>query len=133
MSQDINRVIIVGRLTRDVETKSTGNGGLIAKFSIASNRSEKRGDSWQDVPGFFDCVLFGKRADVLRQYAGKGKRLAIEGQLRWSSWEGSDGKKNSKVEIAVDQFQFLDAKQEGGSAASFDSGAMTEDEPDIPF
>lgn len=133
---DINKCVLIGRMTRDIEIKSTSGGGLIGKFSLASNRKEKSGDTWTDKPGFFDCVVFGKSAETLQKYTKKGSKLCVEGSLRWSSWEGSDGKKQSKTEIQVEGFQFLDAKpsEQGhtsqGSAASFDGGM---DDTDIPF
>ena len=133
---DINKVLIIGRLTRDIEIKTTNNGGFVGKFSLASNRKEKSGDTWTEKPGFFDCVVFGKSAEILKQYTRKGSKLCVEGSLRWSSWEGSDGKKQSKVEIHVEGFQFLDAKPQGEQgepqgAAHFDTGGM--DDSDIPF
>jgi len=133
---DVNKVIIIGRLTRDIEIKTTNNGGFVGKFSLASNRKEKSGDTWTEKPGFFDCVVFGKSAEILKQYTRKGSKLCVEGSLRWSSWEGSDGKKQSKTEIHVEGFQFLDAKPQGEQgepqgAAHFDTGGM--DDSDIPF
>lgn len=136
MSQDMNRVFLIGRMTRDIEIKTTNGGGLIGKFSLASNRKEKSGDTWTEKPGFFDCVVFGKSAEILKQYTRKGSKICVEGSLRWSSWEGSDGKKQSKTEIYVEGFQFLDAKPQGEQsepqgAAHFDTGGM--DDADIPF
>lgn len=133
---DINKVLIIGRLTRDIEIKTTNNGGFVGKFSLASNRKEKSGDTWTEKPGFFDCVVFGKSAEILKQYTRKGSKLCVEGSLRWSSWEGADGKKQSKTEIHVEGFQFLDAKPQGEQgepqgAAHFDTGATSDD--DIPF
>lgn len=133
---DINKVLIIGRLTRDIEIKTTNNGGFVGKFSLASNRKEKSGDTWTEKPGFFDCVVFGKSAEILKQYTRKGSKLCVEGSLRWSSWEGTDGKKQSKVEIHVEGFQFLDAKPQGEQgepqgAAHFDTGGM--DDSGIPF
>ena len=133
---DINKVIIIGRLTRDIEIKTTNNGGFVGKFSLASNRKEKSGDTWTEKPGFFDCVVFGKSAEILKQYTRKGSKLCVDGSLRWSSWEGTDGKKQSKVEIHVEGFQFLDAKPQGEQgepqgAAHFDTGGM--DDSGIPF
>lgn len=107
---DVNKVIIIGRMTRDIEIKTTNSGAMIGKFSLASNRKDKSGDTWTDKPGFFDCVAFGKSAETLQKYTKKGSKLCVEGSLRWSSWEGTDGKKQSKTEIAVESFQFLDAK-----------------------
>ena len=135
---DINKVLIIGRLTRDIEIKTTNSGAMIGKFSLASNRKEKSGDTWTEKPGFFDCVAFGKTSEVLKQYTRKGSKLCVEGSLRWSSWEGTDGKKASKVEINVEGFQFLDPKPDGqreepqgdpAAAAAFDSMASD----DIPF
>lgn len=135
MASDLNRVCIIGRLVRDVECKTTNNGGMIGKFSLASNRSEKRGNEWQDVAGFFNVVVFGKQAEVLQKHTRKGSRLCVEGHLRFNTWEGNDGKKHSTVEIGLDSFQFLDAKQSDSKpeSAAFDSGAMAADETDIPF
>lgn len=146
MASDINRVILIGRLTRDPELKSTNGGNYFCRFSLASNRNiynRQTGESRDEV-GFFDCVAWGKSAETIHKYLQKGRRICVEGNLRWSSWEGTDGKKQSKVEVNVEGFQFLDAKQgeggarentppEGGarSAAAFDSGAMSDD--DIPF
>jgi len=146
MASDINRVILIGRLTRDPELKSTNTGNYFCRFSLASNRNiynRQTGESRDEV-GFFDCVAWGKSAETIHKYLQKGRRICVEGNLRWSSWEGTDGKKSSKVEINVEGFQFLDAKQgeggarepgpsEGGArnAAAFDSGAMSDD--DIPF
>lgn len=135
MANDINRVILIGRLTRDIELKSTNNGGQLARISLASNRSiynKSSGESKEEV-GFFDCVAFGKQAETMAKYLQKGRRVCIEGSLRWSSWEGTDGKKQSKVEIAVDQFQFLDAKSgEAGASPQSEPSGITSDD-DIPF
>lgn len=111
MSQDINHVILIGRLTRDAEIVNTKNGSMIVKFSLASNRSEKRGDSYQDVVGYYDCQLGGKRAETIQKFTYKGSKICVQGNLKWESWTGSDGKKNSKVVINVSEFQFLDTKQ----------------------
>ncbi len=146
MASDINRVILIGRLTRDPELKSTNSGNYFCRFSLASNRNvyNKQSGESRDEVGFFDCIAWGKSAETIHKYLQKGRRICVEGSLRWSSWEGTDGKKQSKVEINVEGFQFLDAKQDGGgsmrdtgpsepsgSAAHFDTGAMSDD--DIPF
>jgi len=144
MASDINRVILIGRLTRDPELKSTNNGNYFCRFSLASNRNiynRQTGESREEV-GFFECVAWGKSAETIHKYLQKGRRICVEGNLRWSSWEGTDGKKQSKVEINVEGFQFLDGNKQdggaprdtapaGGGAAAFDSGAMSDD--DIPF
>jgi len=134
MASDINRVILIGRLTRDSELKSTNSGGKFCRFSLASNRNiynKQTGESRDEV-GFFEATIWGRSGEAFAKYTKKGSKVCIEGRLHWSSWE-KDGKTFSKVDIAVDSFQFLDAKQEGGGnsgAASFDSGAMSDD--DLP-
>ena len=140
MASDVNVVVLIGRLTRDPELKSTNNGKHFCRFSLASNRQIYNRDTQEsrDEVGFFDCVAWGKSAEILHKYVQKGRRICVEGSLRWSSWE-HEGKKLSKVEINVEGFQFLDSKPEGQSepqgdpqaAAVFDSGAGFPD--DFPF
>ena len=131
MANDINRVILVGRLTRDPELKSTNSGSYFCKFTLASNRSIYRKDQEpKEEVGFFDCVAWGKQAEVISKYVQKGRRVGIDGSLRFSSWENAEGKKQSKVEVFVENFQFLDPKgADRPPAQSFDDdmamGAVT--------
>ena len=84
---DINQVVLVGRLTRDVELKYTNTGFAIANLSLAVNRRVKKDDTWQDEGNFFNCVLLGKRAEGLAQYLVKGKQIGIQGELKQDRWE----------------------------------------------
>lgn len=112
MANDLNRVVIVGRLVRDAELKSTNSGSYFSRFTLASNRTIFQKDSKnKEEIGFFDCVAWGKLAEIISKYAEKGRRVAVDGHLRYSSWENQEGKKQSKVEIFVENFQFLDSKQ----------------------
>lgn len=152
---DLNRVMVVGRLTRDPEVRYTGGGMPIVNLGIASNYRKKDGNQWVEAANFFDVVLFGDRFEKLAQHLEKGRRIGIDGSLRWSSWE-TDGQKRSKVEIIGDNIQFLDggatseqgggfsggaqrsAAPAGGNAAPDTSdfvpvGAATADDDDIPF
>ncbi|MDC7232350.1 MAG: single-stranded DNA-binding protein [Spirochaetales bacterium] len=113
MASDINRVVLVGRLTRDAELKYTGGGMAIADISLASNRSRKQGDQWVDEANFFDVSLFGRRAEALAQYLTKGTQIAVEGQLRQDRWE-QDGMKRSKVTIAATDIQLLGSRSDRG-------------------
>lgn len=92
----INKVLLTGNLTRDPELKVTQGGTQVLTFGIGVN--EKRGG--KDHPNFFECVVFGKYAEAMKPYLQKGQKVAIEGQLSYSSWE-QDGHKRSKVEIVV--------------------------------
>lgn len=113
---DLNRVVLIGRLTRDAETKFTQNGQAVCKFSLAVNRKRKVGDQWEDEASFFDAVLWGRQAETLNQYLTKGKQIAIEGELRQDRWE-QDGQKRSKVEIVVNNIQLLGSGQGQGGGA----------------
>lgn len=104
---DINRVMLIGRLTRDAELRYTNNSGnAVCKFSIAVNNRKKQGDQWVDEAHFFDIVLWGKSGEAISQYLTKGKQVAIEGELRQNRWE-QDGQQRSKVEINANQVQLL--------------------------
>ena len=111
MANDINKTILVGRLVRDPELKSTNSGSYLCRFTLASNRTifQKDGENKDEV-GFFDCIAWGKLAEVVSKYAHKGKRVGVDGSLRFSQWDNAEGKKQSKVEIYVDSLQFLDSK-----------------------
>jgi len=113
MAEDINSVILVGRLTRDAELMYTSSGIPLTKMSLASNRRRKQGDQWVDEAHFFDVNCWGKRAEALSPYLKKGQQLAIQGQLRQDRWE-QDGVKRSKVVIEADNLQLLG----GGSSGS---------------
>jgi single-strand DNA-binding protein len=103
---DINQVVLIGRLTRDVELKYTNTGFAIANLSLAVNRRVKKDDTWQDEGNFFNCVLIGKRAEALAQYLVKGKQVGIQGELRQNRWE-QDGQPRSRVEIFINDIQLL--------------------------
>ena len=108
---DNNNVSINGRLVREAELKYASSGTAILKFSIASNRSVKKGDKWEDEANFFDCTFFGKMAESVKKYLEKGKQVSIIGELVQNRWE-KDGKQHSKVEIIVNKLQLLGSKDE---------------------
>ena len=131
---DINHVVIVGRLTRDAETRYTTGGTCTAKVSIATNRSVKKNDAWQDEASFFDVTLWGKMAEGLSKYLTKGQQIAVDGELRQERWE-KDGQKNSKVVIVANSVQLLGGKREGVPASAPNVPQSDEQpfEDDIPF
>lgn len=110
----INRVNISGNLTRDPEQRATQGGTSITTFGIAVNdrRRDPQSGEWKDYPNFIDCVVFGNRADALAKLLTKGMKVAVEGKLRWSQWE-KDGQKRSKIEVIVDEVEFLSQRQQG--------------------
>lgn len=111
--EDVNYVVIIGRLTRDAELKYTNSGLAVSSFSLAVNRRKRSGDSWEDEVSFFDLALFGKRAESLNQYLTKGQQVAVEGSLSQDRWE-QDGNKRSKVKIIANNIQLLGGRGGAG-------------------
>ena len=117
-SMSINRVNISGNLTRDPELRSTAGGTQILSFGVAVNdrRRNAQTGEWEDVPNFIDCVVFGQRADALSRFLSKGSKVAIEGKLRYSTWETREGQRRSKLEVVVDEVEFLSRNQQNNGA-----------------
>jgi len=108
---DNNVLSINGRLVREAVLSYSNGGTAILKFSIAVNRSVKKGDKWEDEASFFDCSYFGKMAESVNQYLEKGKQISIIGELVQNRWQ-KDGQTHSKVEIIVNKLQLLGSKDE---------------------
>lgn len=110
----INRVVISGNLTRDPELRRTQSGMAIMGIGVAVNdrrRNPSTGE-WEDHANFVDCSMFGNRAEALADILAKGMKVAIEGKLRWSQWE-RDGQKRSKLEVVVDELEFMSQRKDG--------------------
>lgn len=107
---DVNRVILIGRLTRDAELKYTSGGIAVCKFAIAVGKLVKKGDSYENETSFFDVVAWGKTGESLNQYLVKGKQVAVEGELHQNRWE-QDGQARSKIEINANNIQLLGSKE----------------------
>jgi single-strand DNA-binding protein len=119
MAGDINRVTLVGRLTRDPELRHLPSGSPVLQLGLAVNgRQKDDAGNWTDKPNFFDVKVFGNQAEMLSQHLAKGRRVGIDGRLDWSSWEAQDGSKRSKVEVVAFQVQFLDSRGDGGGGES---------------
>ncbi len=116
----INRVIISGNLTRDPELRNTQSGMAVLSFGVAVNDRRKNPSTgeWEDYPNFVDCTMFGARASSLANYLSKGTKVSIEGKLRWSQWE-RDGQKRSKLEVIVDELEFMSSRNSNGGAQSY--------------
>lgn len=126
----INRVNISGNLTRDPELRSTTSGSSVLTFGVAVNdrrRNQQTGE-WEDYPNFIDCVLFGNRATALSRYLSKGTKVAIEGKLRYSSWE-RDGQRRSKIEVVVDEVEFMSSRGQNGGSEPYSNGGGNYDAP----
>lgn len=111
MAKSINQVILMGRLTRDPEQRTTTTGKLIVSFSIAVDRAGQ-----DDGADFFDVTAWEKLGELVVKYLAKGRRVLVQGRLRQDSWDDKEsGKKRSKVEVVATDVTFLDGPSEGGS------------------
>ena len=120
----INRVNISGNLTRDPEMRQTAGGTQILQFGVAVNdrRRNPQSGEWEDVPNYVDCVVFGGRAEPLSRFLSKGSKVAIEGKLRYSTWETKDGQRRSKLEVVVDDLEFFSPRNDQGGYQQQTSG-----------
>lgn len=127
---DVNHVILIGRLTRDLgdDERSfgfVGNGNARANVSIAVDRSVKKGDEWVDEVSYFDVTIWGKTAENLKPYLTKGKQIAVDGYLKQDRWE-KDGQKMSKVSVVANNVQLLGGKGESNNTAAPGSYSQSE-------
>ena len=140
----INRVMISGNLTRDAELRSTQSGMSMLGMGVAVNdrRKNQKTGEWEDYPNFVDCTMFGTRAEKLQPYLAKGSKVALEGKLRYSSWE-RDGQRRSKLGVIVDDLEFMSSRRDDAGSGyapqpvpeadpAIDAAASIYDE-DIPF
>lgn len=121
MAGSINRVVIVGNLTRDPELRATPSGTAVCSMRIAVNDRVKDPTTgeWSDKPNYFNVSVFGASAERYAQWLSKGRQVAIDGRLRWREWQAQDGQKREAVEIVADNVQFIGPREsgEGGHAA----------------
>ena len=118
----INRVVLTGNLTRDCEVRRTQGGMAVMSFGIAVNDRRKNAQTgeWEDFANFIDCTMFGTRAEAVANHISKGSKVGLEGKLRYSSWE-RDGQRKSKLEVIVDEIEFLSPRQgnQGGAQGGY--------------
>lgn len=120
---NFNKVILVGNLTRDVEMRYTQGGLAIGKMGMAVNRRYKQGEEQKESTCFVDLTAFGKQAEVLSQYVSKGSPLFVEGRLEYSTWEAKEGGgKRNKLEVIIENFQFLGGRSGGRGGQEGESG-----------
>lgn len=114
----INRVFVTGNLTRDAELRDTQGGTSYLRMGVAVNdrRKNPQTGEWEDVPNFVDCVMFGTRAEAIARYLTKWTKVAVDGSLRYSSWE-RDGQRRSKLEVAVRDVEFMSRQQQAQQPA----------------
>ncbi len=105
---DINRVVLVGRLTRDPQLRALPSGAKVCGLRIACNGVRRDGDVYKERPHYFDVHVFGARGESVERNLRKSSRVALAGRLDWREWETTDGNKRQAVSIVADSVQFLD-------------------------
>jgi single-strand DNA-binding protein len=143
MAGNINRVVLVGNLTRDPELRHTPSGTPVCSLRVAVNtRRKDETGQWTDKPNYFDVTVWGQQGENCAQYLSKGRPVAIDGRLEWREWEAQDGSKRQAVEIVAESVQFLGGRMEGeaqpayvsaGAASGGDDFPSSPAEDDIPF
>lgn len=120
----VNKVILVGRLGRDPETRYTGGGQAVANFSVATDESykDKNGER-QKRTEWHKIVVWGKQAEIAQQYLKKGSLIFIEGRIQSREWQDKEGQKRTSFEIVANNFRMLGGRSEGAAAASAGGGA----------
>lgn len=130
MASNINSVVITGNLTRDPELRHTPSGTAVCDLGVAVNEREKNSATgeWEERPNFFNVTVWGSQGESCANYLAKGRPVAIQGRLRYESWE-TEGGKRSTVKIVAQVVQFLGGKEESGPTETTDAASDQE----IPF
>lgn len=123
-----NKCIIIGNLTKEVETKYLPSGTPVTNFSIAVNRKYKQGEENKEEVSFFDVVTFGKQGELCKQYLHKGSSVLVEGRLHQRRWE-TEGQKRSKIEIVAENVRFMSSPKQGAAQQPADQSGEVE----VPF
>jgi single-strand DNA-binding protein len=131
---NLNKVILLGNLTRNPELRYTPGGMAVTAFGLAINRRFRQGEEWQEEVCFVEIVTFGRQAETVAEYLAKGSLALIEGRLHWRSWETEDGQRRSKHDVVATTVQFLSVARGDGQGASHEElPTAGDDEGDIPF
>jgi single-strand DNA-binding protein len=146
---NINRVVLVGNLTKDPELRHTPSGTAVCKLRLAVNTRQKDSSTgeWGDKPNYFDVTVWGNQGESCAQYLSKGRPVGVDGRLDWREWEAQDGTKRQAVEIIADTVQFLGGRPDGEGQSQYippsdvsadqsdfvKAGAGAAADDDIPF
>ncbi len=112
---NLNKVMLIGRLTRDPETRNVSSGNAVVSFGLATNRTYMNKSSGEKVEEttFVDVEAWGRTGETIARYMQKGRQIYVEGRLKFDTWE-KDGQRRSKLSVVCDQFQFIDSQGGGG-------------------
>ena len=134
MAANINRVVLVGNLTRDPELRHTPSGTAVCGLRIAVNsrRKDPATGEWGEKPNYFDVSVWGNQGESCAQYLSKGRPVAVDGRLDWREWEAQDGTKRQAVEVIADSVQFLGSRGDGeGQSQYIPSSDVSADRTDF--
>jgi single-strand DNA-binding protein len=108
----INRVVLLGNLTRDPELRTLPSGSSVCRMRVACNTRRRNPETgeWDDKPNFFDVSVFGASAEACGSFLEKGRPVAVDGRLEWREWETAEGQRRQAVEIVADSVQFLSSR-----------------------
>jgi len=139
----INRVVLVGNLTKDPELRHTPSGTAVCNLRLAVNtRRKDETGQWVDKPNYFDITVWGNQGERCAQYLAKGRPVGVQGKLTWREWDAQDGTKRQAVEVTANNVQFLGGRGDGEGSPQFvtqGAGQSREDfssspaDDDIPF
>ena len=130
---NINRVVLTGNLTRDPDHRTTPGGLSICKLGIAVNTRRKNASGeWEEKANFFRVTVFGRQADSCANFLKKGRPVAIDGRLEWSTWE-SEGQKRESIDIIADTVQFLGGRDDAAGNGNGFSSSSRASEGDVPI
>lgn len=124
----MNNVILMGRLTRDPELKYSQAGKAYCRFAIAVNR-----DFNKDEADFINCLAFGKTAETIAEWLGKGRRIALQGRIQTGSYQNSNGDTIYTTEVVADRFEFVDSQNENSKKTHSNNNDVLDDNDDFPF
>jgi single-strand DNA-binding protein len=127
----LNKVILLGNLTRDPELRYTPSGTPVSTFGLAINRRYGQGDERKEEVCFIDIVAFSRQAEIAGEYLNKGRMALIEGHLRWRTWESQDGQKRSKHEVVADMIHLMPRARDEGMGRSTPEGSGGGEEMDL--
>ena len=128
----INRVVLVGNLTKDPELRHTPSGTAVCNLRLAVNtRRKDETGQWVDKPNYFDITVWGNQGERCAQYLAKGRPVGVDGRLEWREWETPEGNKRQAVEVVADSVQFLGGR-DGDGGGSSSGGYIPADAPATP-
>jgi len=129
-----NKVILMGRLTKDPELKYTPSGTAVAGLRLAVTNRIKQGDEWKEEPCYVDVSVFGRRGETCAEYLNKGSLVLVDGRLRFSEWQTDDGQRKSKLDVSAREVIFMPKGMSStGEGRSPSANSTPDTDSDVPF